>query len=113
MLLAVHPDLTIPSMNLCWSILMTKSDIIDGVYERLGGFAKKEAADIVETTLDVMKGALVKGEKVKISSFGTFSVKSKRERRGRNPKTGQDLKITARKVGTFKSSLILKSLLNS
>ena len=92
---------------------MTKTDIVEGVYERLGGFAKKEAADIVETTLDVMKGALVDGEKVKISSFGTFTVKAKKERRGRNPKTGQDLTITPRKVCTFRASQVLKSLLNS
>ena len=92
---------------------MTKTDIVEGVYERLGGFAKKEAADVVETTLDVMKGALVDGEKVKISSFGTFTVRSKKERRGRNPKTGEDLVITPRKVCTFKTSNVLKGLLNS
>jgi len=92
---------------------MTKTDIVDGVYERLGGFAKKEAADVVETTLDVIKRALVDGENVKVSSFGTFTVKSKKERRGRNPKTGKDLNIAARKVCTFKPSQILKTLLNS
>ena len=92
---------------------MTKSDIIEGVYERLGGFAKKESADIVETTLDVMKDALKGGERVKISSFGTFSVHSKRKRRGRNPKTGEDMVITPRKVCTFRPSQILKTLLNS
>ncbi|NOZ02732.1 MAG: integration host factor subunit alpha [Deltaproteobacteria bacterium] len=92
---------------------MTKTDIVEGVYERLGGFSKKEAAAIVETILDVMKDALTDGEKVKISSFGTFTVRAKKKRRGRNPKTGKTLEISARKVLTFKPSQVLKSLLNS
>lgn len=91
---------------------MTKSDIIEGVYERLGGFSKKEAAAIVETILDVIKEALTRGEKVKISSFGSFTVRSKRKRRGRNPKTGASLEISARRVLTFKPSQVLKSSLN-
>ncbi|MBL6975222.1 MAG: HU family DNA-binding protein, partial [Deltaproteobacteria bacterium] len=57
---------------------MTKTDIVEGVYERLGGFSKKEAAAIVETILDVMKAALTDGEKVKISSFGTFTIRAKK-----------------------------------
>ncbi len=92
---------------------MTKADIVEGVYERLGGYSKKEAAAIVETILDVMKDALVSGDKVKISSFGSFTVRSKRNRMGRNPKTGKPLQITARKVLTFKPSQVLRSVLNS
>jgi integration host factor subunit alpha len=92
---------------------MTKADIVEGVYERLGGFSKKEAASIVETILDVVKEALVTGEKVKISSFGSFTVRAKRPRMGRNPKTGKPLEITARKVLTFKPSQVLRSILNS
>ena len=65
-----------------------------------------------ETILDVMKEALVNGEKVKISSFGSFAVRSKNERMGRNPKTGKPLEITARKVLTFKPSQVLRSILN-
>ena len=61
---------------------MTKADIVEGVYERLGGFSKKEAAAIVETILDVIKDSLVSGEKVKISSFGSFTVRAKRQRMG-------------------------------
>ncbi len=91
---------------------MTKADIVEGVYERLGGFSKKEASAIVETILDVMKESLVAGDKVKISSFGSFSVRSKNQRLGRNPKTGKPLKISARKVLTFKPSQVLRSLLN-
>lgn len=92
---------------------MTKSDIIDGVYEQMGGFSKKEAADIVENVLDVMKGALKDGKKVKISSFGTFTVRSKKKRKGRNPKTGQAMDISARRVCTFKPSNVVKALLKS
>ena len=89
---------------------MTKTDIVEGVYERLGGFSKNEAAGMVETTLDVMKDALQSGEKVKISSFGTFTIRSKKERLGRNPKTGEDMVIEPRKVLTFKPSQVLKML---
>ncbi len=92
---------------------MTKADIVDGVYERLGGYSKKEAAAIVETILDVIKEALVAGEKVKISSFGSFTVHSKAKRMGRNPKTGEPLEITARKVLTFKPSQVLRTVLNN
>ncbi|HOI10677.1 MAG TPA: integration host factor subunit alpha [Myxococcota bacterium] len=92
---------------------MTKADIVEGVYERLGGYSKKEAAAIVETILDVMKDALVAGDKVKISSFGSFTVRAKRHRMGRNPKTGKPLQISARKVLTFKPSQVLRSVLNS
>ena len=92
---------------------MTKADIVEGVYERLGGFSKKEAAAIVETILDVIKDSLVAGEKVKISSFGSFTVRAKRQRMGRNPKTGRPLQITARRVLTFKPSQVLRSILNS
>jgi integration host factor subunit alpha len=91
---------------------MTKADIVEGVYERLGGFSKKEAAAIVETILDVIKDALVGGEKVKISSFGSFTVRAKRQRMGRNPKTGKPLQITARRVLTFKPSQVLRTVLN-
>ena len=92
---------------------MTKADIVEGVYEQLGGYSKNEAAHVVETTLDVMKDALTAGEKVKISNFGTFTVQSKRKRRGRNPKTGEDTVITPRKVCRFNPSQVLRSLLNS
>lgn len=91
---------------------MTKADIVESVFERLGGFSKGEAASIVETVFEVMKATLARGEKIKISSFGTFSVRSKRKRKGRNPKTGDTIIISARKVLTFKPSPILKASLN-
>lgn len=91
---------------------MTKADIVESVYERLGGFSKKEAATLVETCIDAMKDALVSEGQVKISSFGSFSVRAKRQRMGRNPKTGKPLQIGARKVLTFKPSQVLRAILN-
>ena len=91
---------------------MTKIDIIQEVYEKLG-FSKKDSAQIVESVFDIMKDTLAKGEKIKISGFGNFVVREKRERVGRNPQTGQEIKITARRVLTFKPSQVLKNALNA
>jgi integration host factor subunit alpha len=91
---------------------MTKIDIIQDVYEKLG-FSKKDAAKIVESVFELMKDSLARGEKIKISGFGNFSVKEKNSRRGRNPQTGSEIEISARKVLTFKSSQVLRKALNS
>jgi len=91
---------------------MTKAEIIDSVYEKVGGFSKKEAAEIVEAVFDTMKEVLAKGEKIKISGFGNFVVRAKRERIGRNPQTGAPIPISARRVLTFKASQVLKGILN-
>ena len=91
---------------------MTKAEIIDAVYERVGGFSKKEAAEIVEAVFDTMKEVLADGEKIKISGFGNIVVRSKKERIGRNPQTGAPIPISARKVLTFKPSQVLKGILN-
>ena len=90
---------------------MTKIDIIQDVYEKLG-IPKKDSAKIVESVFDLMKDSLAKGEKIKISGFGNFVVKEKKSRRGRNPQTGEEISITARKVLTFKSSQVLRRALN-
>jgi integration host factor subunit alpha len=90
---------------------MTKIDIIQEVYEKLG-FSKKDAAKIVESVFDLMKESLARGEKIKISGFGNFAVKDKKSRRGRNPQTGDEIEISARKVLTFKSSQVLRKVLN-
>lgn len=92
---------------------MTKADIIETVYEKVGGFSKKEAAEIVETVFDTIKETLEKGEKIKISGFGNFVVRDKKERVGRNPQTGEEITISARRVLTFKPSQVLKNALNS
>ena len=79
---------------------MTKVDIISSVYEKVG-FSKKEAVRVVETIFDIMKESLERGEKIKISGFGNFIVRKKRTRRGRNPQTGDDIEISARRILTF------------
>lgn len=91
---------------------MTKAEIIDAVYEQVGGFSKKEASEVVESVFDLMKEVLKDGEKIKISGFGNFVIRSKKQRVGRNPQTGDPIPISARRVLTFKPSQVLKSVLN-
>ena len=90
---------------------LTKAELIESIYEKIG-FSKKEASDIVEMIFETLKTTLEKGEKVKISGFGNFVVRQKRPRVGRNPQTGQEIEITARRVLTFKPSQVLKAALN-
>jgi integration host factor subunit alpha len=90
---------------------MTKADIVEKIYEKVG-FSKKESAELVETVFDIMKGTLETGDKIKIAGFGNFVVKDKANRRGRNPQTGDEIIITARKILTFKPSQVLKASLN-
>ena len=91
---------------------MTKADIIEGVYEKVG-FSKKESAEIVELVFDTVKETLERGDKIKISGFGNFQVRQKKARVGRNPQTGQEIEISARRVLTFRPSQVLKSALNN
>lgn len=87
---------------------MTKADLLDRIFEKIG-LSKKESQEIIEILFDTIKQAFVEGESVKISGFGTFNVRQKMARRGRNPKTGNDLEISPRKVITFRASNQLKS----
>ncbi len=80
---------------------MTKADIIESVHERVG-FSKKESAEIVELVFDQLKETLERGDKVKISGFGNFLVRFKKARVGRNPQTGKEIEISARRVLTFR-----------
>ena len=91
---------------------MTKSDIVEKVYERIG-FSKKEASEFVEMVFETIKDKLINGEKVKISGFGKIEVREKNSRIGRNPQTGDQITISARKVLNFSSSQVLKSMLNN
>ena len=91
---------------------MTKAEIIESVYERVGGFSKKEASDLVEAIFETMKETLASGHKIKISGFGNFVVRDKNARAGRNPQTGEEIVISARRVLTFKPSQVLKNALN-
>ena len=90
---------------------MTKADLVEEIHGKVG-FSKKESADIVEMVFDAMKETLEKGEKIKISGFGNFVVREKKERVGRNPQTGAPIPISARRVLTFKPSQVLKGILN-
>lgn len=90
---------------------MTKADIIEAVYEKVG-FSKKESTDIVELVFDSVKETLERGDRVKISGFGNFLVNTKKSRVGRNPRTGIEMEITARRVLTFRASQVLKEALN-
>jgi integration host factor subunit alpha len=92
---------------------MTKAEIVQALYDRVGGFSKKESADLVDLVFDMMKETLAKGEKIKVSGFGNFVLRDKRQRPGRNPQTGDPIKISERRVLTFKASQILKQALNS
>jgi integration host factor subunit alpha len=76
------------------------------------GFSKKEAAEIVEMVFDTIKETLERGEKIKISGFGNFLVRDKKSRVGRNPQTGEEIEISARRVLTFRPSQVLKNALN-
>jgi integration host factor subunit alpha len=91
---------------------MTKADLVEAVYERMG-LSHRECAAAVEATLQAFKEALHHGEPVKIVAFGSFRVRQKRARVGRNPKTGQAIVIQPRKVLTFKPSRFLRDIVNT
>ncbi len=89
---------------------MTKADLVDTIFGKVG-LSKIESQNIIEMLFDTVKQTLVEGESVKISGFGTFNVKKKNARRGRNPKTGDELQITPRRVITFRASNHFKDLI--
>jgi len=91
---------------------MTKADIVETIYEKIG-FSRKESAEIVDLVFDLLKETLESGNKVKISGFGNFVVREKRSRKGRNPQTGEEIQISARRVLTFKPSQVLRKALNA
>lgn len=90
---------------------MTKSDIAEKIHT-ITGLSKKESVNMLETVLSIMKNTLETGEKVKIAGFGNFEIKQKQDRKGRNPQTGESITIGARRVLTFKPSLVLKTEIN-
>jgi integration host factor subunit alpha len=91
------------------AVQMTKADIARIVYERHGGISNREAARLVEIIFDAIKNRLGDGEKVQITGFGTFVVRQKRERRGRNPQTGEEMLIKPRKSVVFRPSKLFGS----
>lgn len=90
---------------------MTKADIFEKIQAGLG-LTKKESAEMVEAVFSIMKSTLESGENLKISGFGSFVVKNKANRRGRNPHTGEAITIEARRILTFKPSGVLKDQIN-
>lgn len=90
---------------------ITRADLADAVYREVG-LSRNESSDLVEAVLEEMSRTLAKGENVKISSFGSFSIRKKGERVGRNPKTGIEVPILPRKVLVFRASHVLKARIN-
>lgn len=90
---------------------VTRADLSEAVYQEVG-LSRNESADLVESVLNEISDALVRGEMVKISSFGSFSVRQKGQRIGRNPKTGEEVPILPRRVLVFRASHVLKNRIN-
>ena len=90
---------------------VTRAHLGEAVYQEVG-LSRNESTDLLETVLSLMTASLVEGETVKISSFGSFSVRQKGQRIGRNPKTGEEVPILPRKVLVFRPSQVLKSQIN-
>jgi integration host factor subunit alpha len=90
---------------------LTRADLSEAVHRQVG-LSRTDSADLVKEVLDVMSNALAAGENVKLSSFGTFMVRTKKGRMGRNPKTGEEVPITPRKVLVFRPSQIMKNRVN-
>ena len=86
---------------------LTRIELSEAVYREVG-LSRNESAELVETVLNHISNALINGEQVKISAFGTFSTRNKKQRIGRNPKTGTEIPITSRRVISFKASQIMK-----
>src|SRR6202044_2484793 len=84
--------------------IMTKAEIVQALYTRVGGFSRKESAEFVDLVFEMMKETLGKGVKIKISGFGNFVLRDNRQRPGRNPQTGDPIKISKRRLPTYTAS---------
>ena len=91
--------------------VLTKADIIDAIQESLG-FPRRKSTEMVNDLFELIKEKLQRGESVRISGFGNFEVHDKNARRGRNPRSGEEITISARRVISFKPSRILRTMLN-
>lgn len=92
---------------------VTKAELAEAIYQQTEGVSKGQAAEIVSLVFETMKETLGRGKKVKISGFGNFCLRDKRDRTGRNPKTSEAMIIQGRRVLTFRPSLLLRQELNS
>ncbi len=93
------------------TMALTKSHLIEAIAKQ-NGFTKKKSSETIETILEIIKSTLASNQDVMISGFGKFCVKNKRERRGRNPATGEDMMLAPRRVVTFRCSGKLKERVN-
>lgn len=91
---------------------LTRADLAEAVVKRIG-LPRNESADLVELVLSEISASLEKGEQVKLSSFGSFGVREKKQRVGRNPKTGEEVPITPRRVLVFRPSAIMKNRIDA
>ena len=91
---------------------MTKIELVEHVYKTAELASKKDAVELVETIIGMMKQTLSSGEDIKLSGFGSFQVRKKKQRVGRNPQTGDEMEIPERRVVTFKPSQVLKDAVN-
>ena len=91
---------------------MTKADLVNQIYER-AIVSKKDAAKTLEMIFDIIRENLENGESINISGFGKFTVREKRARTGRNPRTGEEMEISARRVVTFKPSVVLRKAMSN
>ncbi len=91
---------------------MNKKNMIEAIHKRVG-FSKRETGAIVDAAFELLKDSLAKGNSVMISGFGKFSVRERRARKGRNPRTGEAIILPARKAATFKVSRLLKEGVNA
>lgn len=91
---------------------LTRADLAEAVVQRVG-LPRNESADLVEFVIKEVTSSLERGESVKLSSFGSFGIRQKGERMGRNPKTGEEVPITPRRVLVFRASNIMKERINS
>ncbi len=110
---AKHPDEMLADVDgemLVEGFTLTKAELAEMLFDRVG-LNKREAKDMVETFFDEIRDALERGDCVKLSGFGNFQLRDKPQRPGRNPKTGEEIPISARRVVTFHSSQKLKALI--
>ena len=91
---------------------LTRADLTESLYEEIG-LSRNESADLVESVLGEISDSLINGDNVKISSFGSFLVRQKNGRMGRNPKTGEEVPIDPRRVLVFRPSQVMKDRINS
>jgi integration host factor subunit alpha len=90
---------------------LTRADLSETLHRNIG-LSRTESAEMVNNVLDLVSDALIDGQSVKLSSFGTFMVRAKRARMGRNPKTGEEVPITPRRVLVFRPSQVMKNVVN-